>query len=82
MLRDDERVDVCRVVCAGREGINSPLYHQNKKSLGVNFVRFSVCIFSLHHDHRRLFLPSSILQTIIVGQLLILCLSSAVLLGY
>lgn len=80
MLGDNERVDVCRVVCVGRDGINSPLYHQNKKSLGVNFVRFSVRIFSLHHNHH-LFLPSSILQAIILGQLFILCLFSAVLLG-
>lgn len=65
MLRDNERVDVCRVVCVGRDGINSPLYHQNKKSLGVNLVRFSVRIFSLHHNHHHLFLPSSILQAII-----------------
>lgn len=81
MLRDNERVDVCRVVCVGRDGINSPLYHQNKKSLGVNFVRFSVRIFSLHHNHHHLFLPSSNLQAIILGQLFILCLFSAVLLG-
>lgn len=80
MLGDNERVDVCRVVCVGQDGINSPLYHQNKKSLGVNFVRFSVRIFSLHHNHH-LFLPSSILQAIILGQLFILCLFSAVLLG-